>query len=437
MRYTLDFGGTYLNYFHKIAKILIENGVNGLINKLYKKTIKREWSKEYRDFLYQAEIGEWDKAISIGNKIFERYKNNENFHQKMAMCFGTINKNNQALKHIQKALELKMDCNIEDFVSGIERAISPELNISSKYYYISGHQSNWGIFEHDLISNESGRKFITKIVSAKDCYYREKNFYLNICSRFPVLKSVSPSLIYYSEMDSRGLYILTLEKVTGRRPDIDDLKEIIKLNETINSIAYGDVKEFLPPKTPFISEIDNNLRFWGGFNHIFANIHKEETNKEVFRWLFVRIRKLSYSEKLLLLAEKLRFLILGQKIYEYLDPQKHYCLQHYDFHKEHIYLDDENLRACVIDWEKYYVGPKGYDLIQFFFRFNPQFRIVEEQFLSSNDRMDTIQKIFFVYPLLISYFVLLKNDSLEEHLSARIEPAIKYLEELIVLLNRK
>ena len=428
-----------MHIIQKSIKIISEEGLNSLVIKMRLK-MNRRWQA----FNRMAELSEWTKAAETGEVLLKKYSQDVDLNKKMALCYSRLGNDNLSAVYMKAALELKLKSGFENITKLIQEAIEPSAAVTSRYEYVGG-DNNMGMFEHEVNTADSknvSRYYITKIISNKDLFVKESKFYLKICSLCPILKEISPRLVNITE--ARGLYFITMEKIIGREPDESSFNTIIGVSNLIGSIKYTDIIGLLPEHD--VSLPRKYARNFIEFNYLFANIHKESSNIEIFRWLSEIINALSCSENIGKLVNRLKGVILDSGLHKYINPVDNYVFLHNDFHIGNIFMEDQSSRCCVIDWEKYNVGPKGLDLVRFFRDFNPSFQEINDLYLSEIDTLDAedpkerinviIHKAFFVYPLIISYFVNSDADKLEKLTESHIQPAVEYSEKLVACLPK-
>jgi hypothetical protein len=422
-----------MQFIQKFIQIIEEEGFSSLKTKAYLKL-----NKKWKTFNRMVELSEWAQAIETGEVLLQKFYRDVDLNKKMAWCYLELGEDNLSSSYMRTALELKLKSDWDNIIKKIQQALGPLADITSTYEYIRGCNSI-GIFEHLVESSERkevSKSYITKIIPEKRLFEKESKFYLEICSRYPFLKNIIPEPSNITE--ARGLYFITMEKIIGKMPDEGNLDTIIAVSNLIGSIKYPDIIELLPAHE--VSLPSKYSQYFIEFTYLFANIHKESSNIEVFNWLFERINTICCSDEIRKLVKRLKDMILDAALYKYIKPEEDYVLLHNDFHRENIFMEDNGSRCCVIDWEKYNIGPRGLDLVRFFLDFNPSFEVIHNLYLSKISAMDAkehtgiIHQVFFLYPLLISYFVDSDADKLEKMIESHIQPAVEYIEKLAVYL---
>lgn len=455
----------------RIKRVFREEGFRGIVLKLRTSLSIGGWRKDLRFFNRLFKFRAWKKAIKTGETLLEYNPIDPEFRRKLAICYWYAQQYGPARKNMRVALELKLKSKqeleritqsiqlaivlnpfalelklksrreLERIIQSIRQAIALNPDkIKSEYLYLGG-EINLGFIEHIYPVQEGDKRYLTKIIAGKAAIAKEKRFYTEICQRHSLLREITPELIDIIDLPVRGLCFITFSKIKGRAPSAGEFREIIRIVKLMETVRYAGVIDLLPadktikknclgdhPGLPFVK-----------FNGIFATIHQEQSNREVFRWLKGRIEQLSCSPEVCQLIRKLEYIILNLKIYQKIVPNEQYVFLHNDFHKSNILLEDSSKRFYIIDWEKYGVGPAGYDLIRFFQDYDLTFNEIREvylQDLAETNQLDLLNQLFFVYPLIISYFTEPIGKGLDKLSEDYVKPAVEYIEYLTVRIKQ-
>lgn len=422
--------------FKKIGIIYKTKGLKGVIEKILNRYSFWGWRRDYRKFYRYYRLRLYKEALNLEKTITVHNLDNAYFYQALAVSHWFIGNTESAKQYLFTSLniQLRPDMDINNIIKTIQQAIDPKIELITSEYNFIGGEANLGFIEHIYDSKQGETRYITKIID-NETARKEKIFYSNIQSNYALLKKHTPIVIHIFEI--KGFSFITIKKIIGRHPEavrtcdiVDLIKKIevlgVSADKYINNINYNDIKLKCEIGFPF-----------NGFYGVFATIHTEASNKQIFRWLKKRMHFLRCSPEVYKLISRLETVILKQKLYQEIIPAKNYGFLHNDLHSENIIIDNYDQSCYIIDWDRYGMGPRGYDLIMIFRDYNVPFKRIKEIYLDDidNNRNTIINKIFFIYPLIVSYFPWPNNSDMDDLIDDYLKPAVEFIEYLVEKLR--
>jgi hypothetical protein len=406
--------------------MLKHRGLNYTIQKILEKC---------RAFLFQHYINnrKWNKAIKLGEKLHSLYRENKHpkdsdYVLKLAECYREINNKVQANKSIERYLNLNFD--LHNIIQQIERGLeNNNIFYESIYIPIDGTQ-NLGAFIHKPKSNY-GKSYFTKL-SKKLAWEKEKVFYCDIFPNFPKLTEITPSFINCIEIDSSDLCFVTMEKIDGNYPEINNdqiIQDLIYVHRIVSSIKYSDIVNLveIPEYRGFIHKDYPNVPLRA--LHSLASMYKESTNVKIINTILDKMYKENYDIQSIRLLKHLKYLIIEKKLYKNIDFEKHYALQQGDFFMDNFLVQNSNGKLFIIDWGKMMLAPKWNDIVAFFADEKIPFNKIERYYLKTSN-FDSLEKLFFIYNLIVAWFIVLDRDDFMEGYSTFHGAAWNYLKNL-------
>ncbi|MFB6466862.1 phosphotransferase [Cytobacillus sp. Hz8] len=392
--------------------------------------------KKFIQYLVQKE---WTQASVLGEKLVNLIPERIENYLYLALCYKNLRKNELATSTLFQGL--RYITNPEILIKVIEDKFPAMEVIQSKYIYMGGEQ-NLGCFEHTLTNNGEIRKYLTKITTQSSIEL-ERAFYLKIYKHFKNVRFITPKIINISERKTENLALLTMEKVDGIVPNLNGkiLKEAINASKLINTVYYCEIIDLIP-QPDFNKEfqlINKNYPNHPIFAlYSFISIHKKQTNQRLFQLIYKRMRELKYTAKTYELIKKLEMLVFDWELYNQINPIVDYTLQHGDFDSHNMIWNVQMEKLYIIDWGNMYVGPKWIDLAGLFGQLKLPFHEIDKLFLNIEDettKINPIEKIFFLYPLIVTWIIVFTRNELEENLDYYLRPAIEEFESLTLKVN--
>jgi len=415
--------------FPKNLKIANTNKAKMHINLAEQAMKARKWEKA---------TFHWQKVVELNNP---KYKTAD-IYRKTGICYTALKKFDLSIINFKKYIELNTGLQLDKIISELEGDIEPKTgNLKSKYKYVGG-RGNYGFIEHETYESNYNNKYLTKITSQKSINsQKESIFYSVICEQYPELKSITPHLVNIKTMKEGNLKFLTLEKVKGKRPEVEqDLKYIVDLQRIISSVKFKNMQHLASQfeSKKYFCLNDLSIPAPKRLEATFANISKGSTNEAIFKWIYSEVYALG-EKNIIHLINKLKYLIYNAKMYEKLDSVQNFALQHGDFSKYNILIDKKTSNVNVIDWRSYFIGPVGFDIAYFFRKEMLTFDSIDKIFLSNprySDLLTLIEKIFFVYTLIILLFLNITGIKFNnEYYYSYLKQATDRLEILVTELN--
>lgn len=384
---------------------------------------------EYFNYLDNA--WRWEDANIIARKLIEVNPYNSEHYFKLGKGHSVLKEHEKALSVFKKGLEIKHRMSFEELLTKIESGITPNYNEVSSIYKHIGGKNNYGV----IIHNYNEKKYITKITEYKTPARREEMFYKEIQQDFPKLKEITPKFIN-SKIYDKLLY-LTVEIIESSSSKELNIQKVIESSKKISSIYYRDAKEKY--SNPYYSFHFKNRPVI--IVNFFTNIHKKSINKKLLTSLKRELTQKNYPQSLKKLINELEKLIMQNKLFLFINPEKDYSLLHGDFIPSNMKEDIVTEEVKVFDWATFKLGPRFLDILKFFSKKLSPYVQVKELYLfndTNNENLSIIEKIFFLYAYIILYFVTLNlmDKVTEENIEKYLTPALKDLNILVEDLKK-
>lgn len=364
------------------------------------------------------------EAIKIGKKIIGKGTNSSEMYRKIAFCSYYAHEKENAINNMQKSLELKIKKSINEIIDmSVKEINTNEKHIESIYTYLGGY-SNYGFIEHRFLkSNDKEKIYLTKIIFNSKKKDREKYFYEEICKQFPQLTMVAPSLISASDFHDEGIMFLTISKIQGYKPINENANEILRINEMIESISLHEAKNIFKEIGSYKSKYESMM------------LHRKSVNSEIITDLYKLLKKKDNHIESDEFINRLKRVILGDKMYKKITPKYHYAFCHNDFHKNNILTDNHNNRCYVLDWNCYSYSLKGWDMAYYFGNFEFTFEEIKELYINrkySSDRSvdEKVGILYYVFLQVYIWALRLRGDDWFSKRNEYFQPAIEYIELL-------
>jgi thiamine kinase-like enzyme len=410
-----------VNLTTKINKFLLGEGVSSISLKLL------EWqkNKELQKYINKKK---WDKAVKVAERLVILFPDNTNYKLRLASCYQKTEKEEMAFSVLNQGNGLNL--NLKDLINTIEKNLDCYSLGKSKYLYLGGWQ-NLGFIEHEII-NERYSKLLTKI-STMEASKNELLFYSHVINLYPEIKEYTPDIISIQELKSEKLCLITMEKLNGSRPEFSDnlIKKVIEISRVISSMSYNSMEKYIT--LPAHNSVELTPKRLISSMHFLNYSHEEATNKELFHSLYKYMEELNYSNESINLIKDLELIILGNQMYKYIIKDVHYSVQHGDLSSGNFLYENDNKNLYIIDWGHMRIGPRWIDLAGFLGRYKLSFHNVNKLFLSNLDaskHLDQIERLFFVYTLIIAWFSVLSREEFENSHDSHIRPAINYIQQV-------
>lgn len=413
-----------MNLIKKAVKSLFKEGLFQTYYKFKLHYYRKKSGEEVFQFDQLIYKYQWDEAITLGQKLIKKYPRYFYIYRRLALCYYRKDQRELSKITMQRALELKLNMHINKIVKRINKSTLFEGLLVSEFVYLGGHQNIGFIIQKQQTGNGL-KEYITKICE-KDVFKKELQLYTEIVERFPMIKSITPKV--YSVNEINDLSFITMDKINGNKPGVDNLEKIIELDFKITSIKYRDVADwFGAPK-------ENKGLIFPGKNIMLTldfliYIHLESANQDIFKGVIKRINRLQYSQQTIDLITRMEKIILGNRLYEQLDISEHYSLQHGDFREYNMRIESDG-NIYLYDWGRMMVGPKWLGMAGYLWDKQIPFGIILKTYLSgrfAKHHLQPIEKLFFVYVLVLGWFLFMEKHEFENN--PDINRAVAYIEE--------
>lgn len=367
---------------------------------------------------------EWREAKKSAEKLVELNPQKANYYFLLGRAHAFLKEDISAKEAYIAGLQKRHEMSFAKLMNEVTKSFASSADeFSSDYMYIKG-KNNFGALFH-----ASGEKqYLTKIAKYNQNAKREEIFYKDVCTQFPQLQNIVPAFIH-SKVMNRILY-LTNEWVEGEVGDEQNSSEIIKLSQTISSVSYSSVMHAFG-KPSYTSQYRNRPAFIIQF---FTEIHLKETNEKLFAELYKLIEEKHYPKAVKEFIQRLEEQIMPHGLYVFIDPEYHYSLVHGDFHPGNFIRSSKNEKLYVVDWAFFTTGPHFLDIARYVSKALFPFREVSEIYFDDEQtggKLSIIEKIFFLYALILLYILRLKEKIEKRHLDKCIVPALEELERQV------
>lgn len=413
--------------FNFAKKIIAEREFQSLLNELRLKIKTLKWNKKYKAFNVHYVNRQWEQAIEVANKTVQAGQADQEFYQKLANSYVKTNNQDEAKRHMKKALQLRVRTSKKEVVNRIETSIfTNRFPLESQFTYLGG-SDNLGFVKHIKEETTGRKKYLTKIVPTDyplDHFANKERYFNNeIRQQSPDLKEITPEMINDAKLKNEHLLFMTFPLLANDGISRANFKDLIEINEKIASaIDYHQIVNLLKATDK------------GKAHELSALMHRRSTHQIIFRYIKNKISDLPYREELKQQVARFERIILEQALYEKITPTADYVFCHGDFNANNILYNQQEHRYYVIDWSSYGLGLRGYDLAKFFASYRVPFSEIEKDYLDSifaGGEAAYLQKIFFVYNLFIFWINRLDLDNIEEQLTQCIVPGVNYVEKLM------
>ena len=311
-------------------------------------------------------------------------------------------------------------------IKEIEELIEPDSIIHSEIVYAGGEQ-NIGC----IITVTKDREYFTKlsIGSNREQYFYEYVYPIYLKRSQEKAECISPFIQKVVIRDT-DLNAIVMNKINGTKIDLKEkLHEIALLNSYYSSVKFKDLpdKYLFEENQEFYLIHTSKLKDPITALHSFSSIHKREVNVSLFRQMKKRFKKMKYEESVSY-YERLEELIFLNSIYNKIDPLVNYSIQHGDLYNHNMIQSDKHL--YFIDWGCARLGPTATDMAGLLGRMKVPFEFIQKEYLhhSRSNHLTCLDKILFLYILLITWFIVYDKNQLDDIASTELNKAIEQLE---------
>lgn len=363
-----------------------------------------------------------EKAKSAAQSLVDLDPKNSSNYFRLGKVYASMLMKDEAKMNYITAIEYQHGMTIDELMEEIRKGfVKKDESVSSEYTFVSG-RSNYGSFVHTY----KGKKYFTKISGYTQLAKRERTFYKDLCEDFPVLKELVPTYIDSIVID--GILYLTLEML--ETAPVENVNDIIITSREITTIPYKEIVKKYP-----------NLRYSFGLKNkpnpltiLFTKIHSKVHNEKLFSSLYKLTKQNKYPDSVKEIIQTIESMIMDNQLYYFIIPEKHYSLMHGDFNRSNVQLSKLDQHIKVLDWETFKIGPHFIDIARHLSGTLAPYSQVKEMYLDNekmNGSLSLIEKIFFLYALILLYILTLREKQVGDNLDKYITPALQDMQELV------
>lgn len=368
--------------------------------------------------------GAWQEAAAIVEMLIALHPQKANYYFQLGRAYAFLKDDTHAKHAFQSGLEHTHHMSTEQVIEQTKRRLTTKPRaFSSEYVYING-KNNYGAFIH----HAANKKYVTKITKNNNVAKREATFYRYICSLFPQLKEVVPTYIDSMEMDH--VSYLTMEWMEGTQVTSKKIQELMHIAQQIASVPYQDIAPVCA-NPAYSFQFKNRPTFIIQF---FTQIHERYYNEKLFSELYKLIEQNRYPESVRKVIRRLETQIMDNQLYVFINPLEHYSLLHGDFHPGNIKETQQYESLKVFDWASFTIGPHFIDIARLLSKELYPYKDIQAIYLNKKqfgENLTLIEKIFFLYALILLYLMRLKAKQAEKHMDDCIMPALQDMEKLV------
>lgn len=373
--------------------------------------------------LYNA-INDKLSAINVAKDLVKLNPSNSNNHFKLGESYAQLNKFEEAKTSFLYGLESHHEMSIEALKKEIQSGFVKSKEEASAEYIFLGGRGNYGSFLH----NYQGKKLFTKISRHTLRAKRERVFYREICQSFPVLKKYVPA--YFGSKVIDNILYLTIEMIESTTSSIEPIEDILSTSQGISSIPYEKIaKEY--PNLNYSFQLKNKPN---PMIIYFTKIHEKYYNEKLFTSFYKLMEQNNYPDAVYYVIQQLESFIMDNHLYEFIHPDEHYSLVHGDYNKSNSKIDKQDNTIKVFDWELFKIGPHFIDIVRYLSGTLVSYLDVKKIYLNNKElggKLSLIEKIFFLYALILLYILTLGENKVEKEIDKYITPALHDMESLI------
>ncbi len=379
-------------------------------------------SEDQKKFAKAMSEKRWDDAISLGESVIENKLADNLLYKDLARANFQASLDKKATLYMRESLYLMTKENLVSFLDWVDRNNLKDYELKSTHLYIGGYH-NLGVIMHSNQTDDSNN-FITKIIPRNPLtnffIHREAFFSERLREENHLLESITPKMVASCEHENGELKLLTFEKRGESSLYNVDFKVAFELNSLIiNSISYEKGNQIMKEARNRKSTLNP------------LTMHEEETHVKLIENMYRVASGIKDPDKLISSIDLINRSIEGRKIYKDIIPEEYYVFCHGDFNPGNIIYDEEKDVYSVIDWTLYGFGLRGYDLAKFLIRSGNDFITIRNDYLAtifpSKTKKSELEKIFFVYKLLVLWIASISNSNVDSEIENNIKPAADFL----------
>ncbi|WP_026691748.1 phosphotransferase [Alteribacter aurantiacus] len=376
---------------------------------------------------------EWKKAKSVAKQLVKLDQSNPDHLFRLGRTYSFLKHYSKAKQAYKKAIEKKHHLSLSSLIKKIEEGFPGDSTYQSEYRFTDG-KNNVGA----IIHRSHSKQYFTKIstLSGKNNgAAREETFYKEVCSDFPDIKPFVPGYVNVQRIDD--LSYLTMEMIDAIPSTQEHAKKVIKDSHHLTNVPYTEIKgKYPPPRYVYQFKKGRGI----SVVHFFTQIHKESYNTKLFKLLHTIAKQNDYPSTVKDMITRLERAIMDKRLFEKIIPAEHYSLLHGDYAYQNILIDKESHSPQVIDWSTFTLGPRFIDIARYVTSLPLPFHEIEALYLEdeqSGKNLSSIEKIFFLYSLVVFYFQKLGIRKMETEASVTLLPALEQLERFVLHMDNE
>lgn len=373
-------------------------------------------------------LGDWNAARSIANSLIEVNPEKADYYFKLGRSYASLRETKKAEQVYETGLTYLHGLSFNSLIEKIQKGFTDHPgDVTSEYLFING-KNNFGAMIHQY----GNKKYFTKITKYNRDAQRERNFYKDILSRFPVLQEIVPMYID-SQVIDQVLY-LTIEMIDAI-PKTKYLDKVIDVSQHISTVKYQDLVEDFP-NPDYLFQLKSRGVSICVF---FTQIHKKYYNQKLVADLHMLTQQKGYSAKAAQIIHRLETLIMDNRLYAFIRPEKHYTLLHGDFITQNVKIKKDSGVPQVYDWAGVKIGPHFVDIARYLTASSVPYSDVKGIYLlneKAGGKLSLIEKVFFLYAYILMRFVQPQNIQLDRNIAEFILPALEDMEAFISQFKR-
>src|SRR5699024_470431 len=207
-------------------------------------------------------------------------------------------------------------------------------------------------------------------------------------------------------------------------------EEIIRMSQRIASIPSSQLL-YTCGRPEYEFQYRNRPTFIIQF---FTEIHQKATNELLFAELYKLVKEKKYPQSVKEVIQRLEKQIIPNYLYAHINPDEHYSLLHGDFHPGNFKRSSKDVMLYIFDCATFTIGLHFLDIVRYVSKFLFSFHEVKDNYLDCEEsgvRLSLIERIFFLYSLVLLYILRLKEKAVADYLASCIIPALEELERLV------
>lgn len=357
--------------------------------------------------LLYENIGNWRMARSLSKKLADLRPEDPSYLFSLGKALVYMGNIDEAKGYLAQGLTKTHGATMEDIYNKVEKSLGFDLSqdLSTEYVF-NGGASNLGGFVHKI----GKKKFYTKISRVTDRSIHERDFYSNVLGLQPLIKDLVPE--YVSSLEIDGVLYLTIEMIDIAPVSKGSVKQVIEVSNSMADVPYSELLANIGQKlpAPLVGRPTSS-------NGLFLHIDKKYANEIILNSLSEIAKRLNYTISINKNIDKLKKMVMGNRIYNYAVPHIQYGLIHGDFNIDNVVLDKKRNKVRVIDWETYIYGPRFLGIARFFASSRFSYSSIRDEYVYSmieSGKSSKVEQAFFLYAYIVFLILDDKGRSMAE-----------------------